>query len=87
MNKNAEQIMYLYVMLEKEIRHTKNISKVGSVIPDYAKTLPDERKKMLDEIRNFRNQMAHASPQPQLPENHQEWISFLENEIKNLKKH
>ena len=84
--KIIEQIMELYRLLELELYRISPNPNSSSKIMDYSKTLPEERRIVLDDIRNFRNQCAFSSKMPELPENHKEWIAFLENEIALLKK-
>lgn len=79
-------IMELYYELQREIKRTMpNIKGPFSIISDYAKTLSNEKRDMLFDIRDFRNHCAFDSHQPQLPGNYQEWIDFLKTEIANLK--
>ena len=86
MNKSfkiIEQITEPYRLLEFELRRIS--TNPSSIIMNYSKTLPEERRIMLDHIRSFRNQCAFSSTLPELPENYKEWIAFLKNEIALIK--
>ena len=85
------QIVELYHELQCEIqRVAKNAESPFGLVKEYAKTLPPDKREMLDAIRSFRNMWAHATPvhpAPKLPDNYcQEWIDFLKSEISKLKK-
>jgi hypothetical protein len=85
------QIVELYHELQCEIqRVAKNAESPLGIVKEYAKTLPPDKREMLDAIRSFRNMWAHATPvhpAPKLPDNYcQEWIDFLKSEISKLKK-
>jgi hypothetical protein len=83
------QIVDLYHELQCEIKRVyKNIKGSHTIVQEYAKILPVDKRDMLDAIRDFRNRWAHATPvhpAPKLPDNYQEWIELLKNEIAKLK--
>ena len=80
------QIVELYHELQCEIKRTMpNIKGPFSIVSDYAKTLPNEKRNMLYAIRDFRNHWAFDSNRPKLPDNYQEWIDLLKAEISYLK--
>ena len=80
MNKEM-QIIELYHELKAQIICATGIK----TVVEYAKTLSNEKRKTLDDIRTFRNQVAFSAKQPDVPFNYQEWIDFLKEELENLK--
>jgi hypothetical protein len=61
-----------------------NKNKTSGSFNEYVKTLPADKRDMLCAIREFRNHSTHSALQPQLPDNYQEWIELLTNEISKL---
>lgn len=81
-----KQIVDLYHELQYEIKRVyKNIKGPHTIVQEYAKILPVDKRDMLDAIRNFRNHSAFDSKPPILPDNYKEWIELLKNEISKLK--
>ena len=75
------QIVDLFHELRKEIFRVTGTEQIA----EYAKMLAPEKNKTLNDIRDFRNQVAFSTKQPVIPSNYQEWIDFLKDEIKSLK--
>ena len=75
------QIVDLFHELRKEIFRVTGTEQIA----EYAKMLAPKKKKTLNDIRDFRNQVAFSTKQPDVPFNYQEWIDFLKAEIELLK--
>lgn len=75
------QIVDLFHELRKEIFRVTGTEQIA----EYAKMLAPEKNKTLNDIRDFRNQVAFSTKQPVILSNYQEWIDFLKDEIKSLK--
>ena len=75
------QIVDLYHELQKEIFRVIGDKSVAK----YARALTTDKRKTLDDIRTFRNQVAFSAKQTDVPFNYQEWIDFLKAEIELLK--